>query len=70
MGLESVYGQPSINWTSGQDYGDYIRHARFTAYAGSAGEGAGTIPPMPQPYRFIDLLMQAPGDGLSEVTPW
>ena len=58
MRLETVYAQPSLNWTATQDYGKYIRHSK--------GEGEAVS----QTYRYIDALMAPVGDGLVEHLPW
>ena len=58
MGLESVYAQPSINWTATQDYGKYIRASKGEEEAIS------------QTYKYIDALMAPVGDGLADSLPW
>ena len=76
--LEWVYAQPSINWTEVQDYAAYVQHDKSRADGekeGQEGEGEGEqlkkkLEPMPQTYKFLDLLNKGPGDGIVQYTPW
>lgn len=56
--LESVYGQPNINWTASQDYAQYVRHAH--------GED---VPTPLYAYTLHDSLMVGV-DSMPAWAPW
>ena len=73
--LEGVYAQPSINWTEVQDYAAYVQHDKSSSEGAAEGQEAEEgqqrkLEPMPQSYKFLDLLNKGPGDAIVPHTPW